>query len=113
MRGGAIEQDFWRKAKFHPQSSLKLLTLERKASFAEIKHFWECLESGSLFDGWAQRGDTSASNQVSVATTCQPLDNADFTSMTRDQLAVHLFLQDTDSSMAKIATEFLLLEPTN
>ena len=35
------------------------------------------------------------------------LDNANFKRMTRDQLAVHLFLRYTDASMAKIATEFL------
>ena len=39
------------------------------------------------------------------------LDNADFRSMTRNQLAVHLFLRYTDASMAKIATEFLQLDP--
>ena len=37
------------------------------------------------------------------------LDNADFKSMKRDQLAVHLFLRDADASMARIATEFLQL----
>ena len=41
------------------------------------------------------------------------LDNADFKSMTRDQLAVHLVLRDADASMAKIATEFLQLDPND
>ena len=39
------------------------------------------------------------------------LNNADFKSMTRDQLDVYLFLRDADASMAKIATKFLQLDP--
>ena len=37
------EVDFWRKSKFHPQASLKPQRLEREASYAEVKHFCECL----------------------------------------------------------------------
>ena len=39
------------------------------------------------------------------------LKNPDFKSITRDQLAVHLFLRDADTSMAKIATQFLQVDP--
>ena len=39
------------------------------------------------------------------------LDNADFKSMTRNELTVHLFLRDAEATMAKMATEFLQLDP--
>ena len=39
------------------------------------------------------------------------LNNADFKSMTRNELTVHLFLRDAEATMAKMATEFLQLDP--
>ena len=46
------EVDFWHKSKFHPQASLKPQMLEREASYAEFKHFCECLEA-FLMDGYS------------------------------------------------------------
>ena len=40
------------KSKFHPQASLKPQSLEREASYAEFKHFCECLEA-FLMDGYS------------------------------------------------------------
>ena len=50
--GEKPEMDFWRKSKFHPQTSLKPQRLEKEASFAEVKHFCECLEA-FLMDGYS------------------------------------------------------------
>ena len=161
--------DFWRKFKFHAQASLKRQRLEREASFAEVKHFCECLEA-FLMDGYSweipqqaikcqvqlhvntfwwqtliergiekmelaavmteitqlgsesnplharrldgfavRRGRDEHSGFLHKVEMC--LYNADFKSMTRYQLAVHLFLRDADASMAKNTTEFLQLDP--